>query len=362
MHTPTPAVTPPPLSVQAPGWEEVTVHTLCLEVEQSYPEIEGKEPEPIAETAQRILARIGVQVVAEGASCDATLTVTLSGRALGANYLGAGYCYSGAEVEGRMDLIVPGREPFTQPISADYAPQYSISDCPRAAGAPFLRVWPEALVDGLGHLWGPHSLIQALEDEELEVRRSAALALGEMGPAAVDAVPALIRALEDENVFVRRDAADALGDIGPGAVEAVPALIQALGDENDYVRMAARYALRNIGPEAVPVLIEALGDENSKVRLCAADALGAIGPEAKEAVPALIQALGDEEVYVRGAAAVALGVIGPEAKEAVPALIRALEDENVFVRRDAAGALTNITGQDFGQDAAAWQEWWEEQQ
>lgn len=249
MHTPTPAVTPPPLSVQAPGWEEVTVHTLCLEVEQSYPEIVGKEPEPIAETAQRILARIGVQVVAEGASCDAILTVTLSGRALGANYLPGGYCYSGAEVEGQMDLTVPGREPFTQPISADYAPQYSISGCPRAAGAPFLLVWPEALVDGLGHLWGPHSLIQALEDEELVVRRSAALALGKMGPAAVDAVPVLIRALGDESWKMRWDAANALGAIGPGAVEAVPALIRALGDEEVYVRMAAAHALRDITGE-----------------------------------------------------------------------------------------------------------------
>jgi len=32
------------------------------------------------------------------------------------------------------------------------------------------------------------------------------------------------------------------------------------------------------------------------------------------------------------------------------------------VRRAAAKALKDITGQDFGQDADRWQQWWEEEQ
>jgi len=67
-------------------------------------------------------------------------------------------------------------------------------------------------------------------------------------------------------------------------------------------------------------------------------------------------------VNARSAAAFALGGIGPEAKEAVPALIKALgEDQDADVRKYAAWALEAITGQDFGEDAARWQRWFEEQ-
>jgi hypothetical protein len=89
-----------------------------------------------------------------------------------------------------------------------------------------------------------------------------------MGPTATSVVSALIQALEDENSRVRRSAARALGRIGPEE-GVVPALIQALGDEDSDVRWHAARALGLIGPgaaEAVPALIQALGDEDSDVR------------------------------------------------------------------------------------------------
>jgi hypothetical protein len=297
LPTPTPTAvptpTPTPLPVQPPGWEEVTVHTLCLEVEQSYPE--GKGPEPIAEAAGRILARVGLQVVDEEALCDATLTIILTGEALGAYYTDAGSCYTGAEVSGQVSLTAPDRPPLTLPISGRYPTPFSVIGCPpQPSGAPFGKAWPEALLDGLAHPWGPQVLIQALEDESVWVRRSAAYALGEIGP--------------EDGV--------------------IPALIQALWDEERLVSGAASRALGDIGPEAVPALIQALGDEDGRVREVAARALGWIGPEAREAIPALIQALEDEEWWVRVAAARALGA---------------------------------ITGQDFDEDADAWQQWWQQQ-
>jgi HEAT repeat protein len=57
-----------------------------------------------------------------------------------------------------------------------------------------------------------------------DVRRRVADALWKIGPAAVEAVPALAAALNDPDKDVRRRVADALGSIGPPAVEAVPAL------------------------------------------------------------------------------------------------------------------------------------------
>jgi hypothetical protein len=297
--TPSPIPTPAPLPLQAPGWEDVTVRTLCLVVEQSYPGIEGKSPEPVAEAVQGILARLGVSGVSEGESCDATLTVALTGKARGADYIGAGHCYSGAEVSGEMVLTASERAPLTLPIDGKYPPPVMIASCPdEPTNAPFEKAWMEALLEGLTHLWGPQVLIRSLGDERAWAREIVVEELGEIGPEE-GVVSALIQALEDRDGDVREAAAAALGEIGPYAVEAVPALIVALGDDR---------------------------------------------------------------IGVRRAAALALGEIGPGASEAVPALIQALGDESSLMRQAAAKALRAITGQDFGEDVERWQQWWEAHQ
>lgn len=93
---------------------------------------------------------------------------------------------------------------------------------------------------------------------------------------------------------MRTSAAQALGQIGPEAKTAVPALAELLKDAESYVRSTAAGALGQIGPEAkgaVSGLIELLKDTESWVRSNALDTLGKIGPEAKPAVPALVKLL-----------------------------------------------------------------------
>ncbi len=154
-----------------------------------------------------------MQVVDEGELCDATLIFVLTGEALGAKYTGGIHCHSGAGFSGGASLTFPGRVPVTLPISVRHVPPVSISGCyGEPIDAPFERAWPEALLDGLGHLWGGPPLIQALGDKDKWVRLAAARALGEIGPEAKEAVPALIQALKwKENI--RRKAAWALGEI-----------------------------------------------------------------------------------------------------------------------------------------------------
>jgi len=184
------------------------------------------------------------------------------------------------------------------------------------------------------------ALIAALKDSEWHVRDSAEEALEDIGPAAKKAVPALIAALKDSDKKVREFAAKSLGEIGPAAKKAVPALIALHSDWS--VREAALSALRKMGLKAVPALIAELKDSNSSARKFAAEALGKIGPAAKEAVPALIAALKDSEWNVRDSAEEALEDIGPAAKKAVPALIAALKDSDWKVRKFAAKALGEI--------------------
>jgi hypothetical protein len=358
------AAAPPP--IQAVAWEAVTVDTLCLEVEQSYPGIDEKSPEPILETTERILERLGFAFALTGAPCDATLSISLSGQALDARYSYEGStrnCYSGAQVEGEMSLAMEGRSPLVCPVEAELEPPLSIGYCPGPSTAPFGRVWAKAVLEGLVTFWGHQTLLQALQDQDSNVRIGAAEGLGEVG-AEGGVVAALIQALSDEDEPVRKAAAKALASIGPEK-GVVSALMEALEDEDPYVRSGAATALGNMEPtavEAVPALIEALeGDVDADVRGATALALGDVGRE-DGVVDALIEALQDEEWNVRLLAACALRNMEPPAVEAVPALIETLDDERESVRWAAARALRHISGQDFGEEAGEWEVWWEEQQ
>lgn len=73
-------------------------------------------------------------------------------------------------------------------------------------------------------------LVKALDDPSPYVRSPAADALGRIGAVAKPAVDALARHLvaPEEQVFVLRSIAAALGDVGPNAASALPALEQAL--------------------------------------------------------------------------------------------------------------------------------------
>ncbi|NOZ29360.1 MAG: tetratricopeptide repeat protein, partial [Chloroflexi bacterium] len=124
-----------------------------------------------------------------------------------------------------------------------------------------------------------------------------------------EAIPALIQLLQDENEDVRRATAEALGKLK--AREAIPTLIQLLQDEAWPVRQAAAEALGKLeAREAIPALIQLLQDEAGFVRRATAEALGKL--KAREAIPTLIQLLQDEDRDVRWAAAQALTALPPE--------------------------------------------------
>jgi HEAT repeat protein len=100
----------------------------------------------------------------------------------------------------------------------------------------------------------PH-LLSGLDDDLGYTCHLVAALLGEIGPDARLAVPALVGALKErKNDLEWGDAARclilwALGQIGPEARESIPLLAGARGDENEFVRRAAAEALEKIeGP------------------------------------------------------------------------------------------------------------------
>ena len=142
-------------------------------------------------------------------------------------------------------------------------------------------------------------------------------------------VPDWVRELPSSDPLQRRLGAYALGEIGPAATEAVSDLAAALQDPVGFVRVWAAAALARVAPprgESVTVLIAELGNEVAFVRSLAAWHLGRLGP----AFPGIGQALlplrqlaGDSDPSVRVEAALALAMLD-EGKGAPPPELKSL--------------------------------------
>lgn len=176
-------------------------------------------------------------------------------------------------------------------------------------------------------------LIAQLTAEDLEVRRSAAAALGRIGNAK--ATPALIIALGDESLAI--DAANALGQIGDP--RAVDDLLKLIGDNDASTRQAAVSALNSLAlPSMSKRIIPLLHDSDSNVRESAVKIAGYFGY--RDAAGALVDLSRDLDERVRTAAIEHLPFI--EDERALDVLVQALKEETPSVRAAAARALGNM--------------------
>jgi len=161
------------------------------------------------------------------------------------------------------------------------------------------RIDPEAAAE---------AVVGLLTDQEYSVRHYAVRALGICGPRAASAISALEKALGDERKEIRRAAALALGDMGKAAV---PTLIKAIKHESVLVRKYAARALGNTGDAgAVDALAKALDDKNAEVRRESVWSLALLGPTAGKASRILNKAAQEDPDYVvRYAAGEALKLV-----------------------------------------------------
>ena len=169
----------------------------------------------------------------------------------------------------------------------------------------------------------------AFNDEQKFVRYDNMIALFLlMSHKALDAPQLemiLLEALRNENSDVRINSAISLLDHKTDVKTVVPVLLNLLSDNDKTVRAKAAELLGTIrAPDASSELMRLLTDEQWVVRRTAACSLGKIG--SSNAVPKLLRLLSDKEWVVRASAADALGEIG--ALDALPDLKRALEVEN----------------------------------
>ena len=180
-------------------------------------------------------------------------------------------------------------------------------------------------------------LLKAAHDQrgpKFSVNDAAEKALSQIGPVAI---PLLKDALCGE---YGAGSGKALAGMG---TRALPTLIEGLKTEGCRAGAAIGVGqMGPMAASAVPALIAAVADNSRDVRTWSVRAPGQIGPQAKDAVPVLIATLKDSDKWVRLDAVVALGKIGPAARPAIPGLRAMLSDPDQQIRLNAQATLKAI--------------------
>lgn len=150
-----------------------------------------------------------------------------------------------------------------------------------------------------------------------------------LGDAAIQSViPILAETLGNGDSEVRKAAASALGNFGPLADVAIPALSRALLGEDSGVNQTVAGSLLKIGQQSVPGLTEALNSNDPLTRLYAADALWTLTQDPGLVLPTLVSLLSDGSVETRELAALGITYLGRQAAPALPDLRGLLGSDN----------------------------------
>jgi HEAT repeat protein len=271
---------------------------------------------------------------------------------------------------------VPALSEMLRDKSKDRAPRELASQCLVQIGRPAV----------------PH-LLALLSDSDLVVAERAAIILLQIGePAVADmvelsrtttdaelqftlaqilarlpaassmAVPGLIVGLQDRDPFRRLTAAQALADSGPAALQALPALLNSLrldldvaarrygpGFPDNYVSTVGR-ALVAGGEGAILPLHQAMIDKNLVVRNVAAQAMANLGMEYKtQVVPRMVGSLLVQNPHLHDLALQTLASIDPSSvsmarlgPKAIPALTEAVRFGTPELRDKAAMAMVML--------------------
>lgn len=166
-------------------------------------------------------------------------------------------------------------------------------------------------IEALGKLglfalpWIPQ-LAKCLEDAAAEVRRVAAVALGELAEehsaAVADFVKEIAACLRDGDALTRRRCIECLGKLGNSAKPFVEDMVHILEGIDSWNWVPVAEALSRLGaatPEHADILAGNLTHDSRSVRWSAASSLGKLGEMAKDHVDALVNLLQSEDASLR---------------------------------------------------------------
>ncbi|CAE7650782.1 unnamed protein product [Symbiodinium sp. KB8] len=190
-------------------------------------------------------------------------------------------------------------------------------------------------------------LAKCLEDPAPEVRRSAAVALGELANthlvgAVAEHVELLATGVHDGDALARRRCIETLGKLGGSAKPYTESMAQILEGIDSWNWTPVAAALAELGTATskhADILADNLAHDARSVRWSAASALSKLGPTAKETIPPLVGFLKSEEVSLRCIGAQALMVIAEGPNSLEESFLPLLSDSDPKVRELACQAL-----------------------
>jgi len=226
---------------------------------------------------------------------------------------------------------------------------------------------------GLGHVKFDSRIVdplfKALANDDGVVRVYASMAIhrfdesGKLGSYSQAQQDMLLAALDDENDLVRANVIGVNPNMYRDNEKAVDALVLLLKDQNDDLRTRAVNLVCALDghPRLVDPVIALLADEDSYIRRTAATGLGIMRDQ--RATPALRAVLHDKDALTRTQVIQAIGIMyefGEGDLAVVGDVLAMLGDKEEKVREQAASSLRQLTGEDFGEDRAGWQQWYAE--
>lgn len=230
--------------------------------------------------------------------------------------------------QGTMDDAVTATPAFDGTTATDTAIVRAVMARLRDEDAEVRRAAAEAL-GRMRHPMAIDALVGVLDDAEHDVRRSALGALSNFERGRIPAAP-IRRILEDEDPEMRAQAVEILAEIRDRG--SIPAIAQLVADANDDVRHSALSALEELkAPIGETLLARLLEDPSSDLREHATRLVGERRLVAL--VPQVVKLLDDRSADVRESAAESLAELRTDAARA--ALRRALTHADPRVRRVA---------------------------
>jgi HEAT repeat protein len=190
--------------------------------------------------------------------------------------------------------------------------------------------------------------ITELSHPTVDVRRTAAIRLAIVGPAAQKAVPALIECLGDPDPVVRLHVAQAIWEIDRNVYPILPVFIDLMLSNRAGTRIGAVYALGRMGAlasaaDTVPWLERLLADRSSFDRPLLAQVIVRIQPTHQAALAVLTRGVKSADADVRYLSTVALGAMPLSRQVAVHEALRgAVDDGNARVRCAACETLSQL--------------------
>lgn len=184
--------------------------------------------------------------------------------------------------------------------------------------------------------------MKALEADDFPTRHGASVELGQIGAPSVTPLLAALETRRHPHVW---SVLASLGNVGPDAVPAVPAILVELSSSEDAeVRAVAANALEEIGADRKGVreaLRKATADPDARVRIEAALAVVKLDPLDETGTAAIRAAFADVEV--RDNAVRGLARLAPRVGERfVNELAITLVDTDVMIRYGSARALEGL--------------------